>query len=720
MFQLKKLSIRSLLLVITILIALPAVGIIIYSGNKLRLEMIDDAKKETQKLADRIASEQQNLIVGAEQLMAALAQLPEVKNQDVARVVPILKELRKLNPMYANISISKLNGHVWASAVPFPPPFVVADRRYFINALATGRLSSGEYIISRAISRPVFNIAAPYKDHNGAVIGVISIGFDIDNFRKVLKSMQLPEGTSYVLSDHQGIVMSRAINPEQFIGKPYPEKEFREMQAGPDSGTSVRLGIARDKRIISYRKLRLAGENEPYMYLTVGIPLAIASREANQILLFNIALFSAFLMIAYAGAWLIGKRFIIDRISLLDSASRRLASGDLQSRVSSLVTGGELGELGMTFDLMAAELSKRDSERKEAEKVLRKSEEQHRTILQTSMDGFWVMDLHGNFLEVNSSVCRMCGYSEQELLTKRLSELEASESPEEIQARFRNIVSLGEDRFESRLRRKDGSLFDIEVSAQYLSIENGRIVAFMRDITRRKQADADLLRKTTDMEQFTYTVSHDLRSPLVTMKTFLGYLEVDMNERNTDRVSQDLQYIHGAADKMKLLLDELLELSRIDRVDAEPVRISLTTVLGEVLDSMAGVITEQHVDIRLPDKELMLYGNRQRLCQIWQNLIENAVKYRRADREICIETGFREVNGETVFYLKDNGIGIEPEYHSKIFGIFEKLNAESSGAGLGLSMIQRIVTKAGGRIWVESDGSGDGSCFYFTLPNAVV
>jgi signal transduction histidine kinase len=204
------------------------------------------------------------------------------------------------------------------------------------------------------------------------------------------------------------------------------------------------------------------------------------------------------------------------------------------------------------------------------------------------------------------------------------------------------------------------------------------------------------------------------------MKSFLGFLEKDMVENDQEQVSQDLLFIHNAADKMKMLLDELLELSRIDRVETPPIRVSLLEVVTETIDVLAGSIREQKIDIRLPDSDVMLFGGRQRLCQIWQNLIENAIKYRRDDSMPRIELGIQQMSGDTVFFVKDNGIGIEPRYHSKIFGIFEKLDPKSPGVGIGLSMVQRIVEKCGGRIWIESEGSGKGSCFFFTLPQMMV
>jgi signal transduction histidine kinase len=143
-------------------------------------------------------------------------------------------------------------------------------------------------------------------------------------------------------------------------------------------------------------------------------------------------------------------------------------------------------------------------------------------------------------------------------------------------------------------------------------------------------------------------------------------------------------------------------------------------VLAETLVVLAGSIRERKVDIRLPVADLLLFGDRMRLCQIWQNLIENALKYCRVDGIPRIELGMNQDKVETVFYVKDDGIGIAPQYLEKIFGIFKKLDQSSPGVGIGLAMVQRIVEKSGGRVWVESEGSGKGSCFCFTLPGMLV
>ena len=134
---------------------------------------------------------------------------------------------------------------------------------------------------------------------------------------------------------------------------------------------------------------------------------------------------------------------------------------------------------------------------------------------------------------------------------------------------------------------------------------------------------------------------------------------------------------------------------------------------------VAGPILEGNVQVRLVDEPVTLHGDRSRLLEIWQNLVENAVKFMGDQPSPQIDIGLEHHDGETVFFVRDNGIGIDPKYHSKLFHIFEKFNPKTEGTGMGLAITKRIVELYQGRIWVESNGEGQGSCFFFTLPGAL-
>lgn len=352
------------------------------------------------------------------------------------------------------------------------------------------------------------------------------------------------------------------------------------------------------------------------------------------------------------------------------------------------------------------------------------SEAHFSEVISMTPAGYFHLDSNDRFLHVNDAWLHMFGYeSRDEIIGKHFSIVQVESDSELAQEHLADLhrglpVPSGE--FASR--RKDGSVGYHTFSA-YPVMSDGRVIGyewFMIDISKRKLVEKELQKKNAEIEQFIYTVSHDLRSPLVTVKTFLGYLEKDMAEGNLEQLAQDLQFIHNASDKMKMLLDELLEFARIGRIDTHPVRISLREVLDEILDCLDGNIKDREVEIRLPVTDVILLGDRYSLLQIWQNLIENAINYSRNGTIPCIELGLVQINDDRVFFVKDNGIGIEPQYLKRIFGIFEKLNQKSPGAGMGLSMVQRIVEISGGRIWAESEGSGKGSCFYFTLPLMMV
>jgi signal transduction histidine kinase len=247
-----------------------------------------------------------------------------------------------------------------------------------------------------------------------------------------------------------------------------------------------------------------------------------------------------------------------------------------------------------------------------------------------------------------------------------------------------------------------------------------RVVVAHEEITQTRLAGDWLKEKNEELERFTYAVSHDLRSPLVTIMTFLQFLDDDMARNDTEAIARDIALMSTAAGKMKTMLDELLQLSRAGRVASEPVETSLQEIARQALELVAGRIAQRGVRVTVSPEQLMVYGDQARLIEAFQNLIENAVKFMGDQEDPVVEIGGVLKGGQTLVFIRDNGIGIDPQNQGRLFGLFEKLNPSAEGSGLGLALTKRIVEKHGGRIWVESKGLGAGTCFWLALPQKKV
>jgi signal transduction histidine kinase len=252
----------------------------------------------------------------------------------------------------------------------------------------------------------------------------------------------------------------------------------------------------------------------------------------------------------------------------------------------------------------------------------------------------------------------------------------------------------------------------LAIALQQTNLHN----ALQNELIERQKLISELEERNDELTRFTYTVSHDLRSPLVTIKGFLGMLSRDLQDNRPDKVQNDFQRIAGAADKMDALLTDLLELSRIGRIVNPPAEVDTVRLIQDALDSVDARIRSRTVSINIASELPSLHGDRIRLREVFENLIDNAIKYMGDQTEPVIEIGAGDQMSEPVFYVKDNGMGIEKRYHARIFGLFEKLNPTIEGTGIGLALVKRIIETHGGKIWVESEGLGKGSTFCFTIP----
>ncbi len=365
------------------------------------------------------------------------------------------------------------------------------------------------------------------------------------------------------------------------------------------------------------------------------------------------------------------------------------------------------------------------AEQRKAEEALRSSEERYRVLFSEANDSILILD-DAEIVDCNARALKMFGYSREELLGKQVQDLAPEfQSGDEAAFDAKPVSQSTVRDFQFKQKRKNGSLFDAEISLGTFRLgEKILLMAIIRDISERTRVErerkkliAELEAKNEEMKRFTHTVSHDLKSPLFTVKGYLGFLMKDVEAGELERAKSDAGRIQEAVDKMAALIEDLLELSRAGRAIHEPQKVPLGALAKEVVDHLAGRIEEKQAAVEIAEDLPVVLGDRSRLAEVLQNLIENAVKFSGED-EPHVEVGSRSDRGKTVVYVRDNGVGIEPGFHDRVFGLFERLDPNVEGTGIGLAIVKRVVEVHGGHIWVESKGKGDGATFCFTLPEA--
>jgi light-regulated signal transduction histidine kinase (bacteriophytochrome) len=259
-------------------------------------------------------------------------------------------------------------------------------------------------------------------------------------------------------------------------------------------------------------------------------------------------------------------------------------------------------------------------------------------------------------------------------------------------------------------------------------------VVTARDITEKRHAEDEIKKlneeleervkqRTTlleaanrELEAFSYSVSHDLRAPLRHINGFADLLVRNFEKDLPEKAKHYLRTITASGQKMGTLIDDLLQFSRTTRTEMRKAVIDMNLLVNEVVSQMQPLIENRKVEFKIMDLP-QLCGDYNLLRIVWNNLIDNALKYSRASHPSIISIGYQEEKSEHVFFVRDNGVGFDMKYAKKLFGVFQRLHSEAEfeGTGIGLANVQRIITRHGGRAWAEAE-MGKGATFYFSIP----
>jgi PAS domain S-box-containing protein len=406
---------------------------------------------------------------------------------------------------------------------------------------------------------------------------------------------------------------------------------------------------------------------------------------------------------------------ISKRIVALTENAKTLADGS--PLLSQPMTGtDEIAHLDHVFRDMAEALQ--EAARKE------------RAIFDDALDLVCSFDAEGRFLKVSPSSFKVLAYRPEELIGRLYTEFLVPEEAQKSEQAVQEILAgKALTDFENRYRRKDGSVVDMQWSAWWSETENV-MFAMARDITERKLAEnaikelnANLEKRTVQLEEtnkeleaFSYSVSHDLRTPLRAIDGFSRILLEDHSEKLDADGARVLNVIRSNTQNMSRLIDDLLAFSRLGRKQVDRSSINMKELAADVSRQLNLATTEKTIRFNLGSLP-PAYGDPALIRQVFVNLLSNAAKYSKTKDAPVIDVGACRENGEQVYYVKDNGIGFDMSHANKLFGVFQRLHSaeEFEGTGVGLAIVQRIIHRHGGRVWADGRVN-EGATFYFSLP----
>jgi two-component system, LuxR family, sensor kinase FixL len=345
-----------------------------------------------------------------------------------------------------------------------------------------------------------------------------------------------------------------------------------------------------------------------------------------------------------------------------------------------------------------------------------------RAFLDTCPDGVVVVDSSRFIVYANPAIEHMIGHRPEELVDRPLGLfVRGNDDLERIAAALRPENPVRDQDVE--VRRRDGSAVLVSVSASLLRLADGRAVgavAYLRDVTERRRDEDALARKNAELEHYVHAVSHDLRSPLVSLLGFSRLLRDDYGDRIDAKGLHFLDRIEQAGRTMESLIADLLELSRIGRSGQALSRANPRAVLLQLHAELKPRLDAQGVELAIPEDPPAVVCDRTRLYQLFSNLIGNALDHMGADSEGRIDVEVLEEFDHHLIAVRDNGRGIALEHQERIFEVFQSLGPRrdgSRGTGMGLAIVRKIAETQGGRAWVESEPGG-GACFKVLLPSA--
>ena len=758
-------SIRKKLHVLLIVLFLPALGVVVFSGISQRQSKMEEARKNALLLVSSLAAQQEQIANSTRTMLTLLAQLPEVRHTDAAKCNQLFADIHRRFPYYTVLLAVTPDGNAFASSMPFEPGTInLADRKHVRDAIRTRDFSVGEYIVGRISNARSINYTYPAFDERGNLTAIVIAGFNLNEFSRFLSNIQIGEGASVAIADWRGTRLFRS--PETSSGAagvPLPPETMRFVSESSSQDTFRRVGQDGVERIYAFSQLRLRENSAPYMFIFAGIAEEPIARSANLLMIRNLAILGISLLLAAAAIWFFADSILIQPMNRLVAATQRFGAGASTVRTGVPHASDELGQLAQSFDEAMELLELRDAERKEAERALQSVHTETELFLMCIPSILIGLDSQGLITRWNNAAATTFSIDSADALGRSLENCGIQWLKPDMQSELPHWLAATVLLSQEFQFRSEAATRFLDIRIQPISgpeVASGLILTGS-DVTHCKLLE-DQLRQAQKLEavgQLAAGIAHEINTPLQYAGDNVRFLKNSWsNVANLLRVvrsvldeskdgsiqtqsagdlhaawqTSETDYLIGEASSA---IDQAMEgLDRISNIVRAMKEFSHPGIKGKVLVDInhaigitltvtrnewkyvAEMIT--HLDPNLTP----VLCHKGELNQALLNLIVNAVQAiadnpaRPAAEKGAITISTTQLPDAVEIAIHDTGPGIPESIRWRIFEPFFTTKPPGKGTGQGLALAHSVVVKQHrGQIWFDSK-SGVGTTFFIQLP----